>query len=88
MFANKCRKWRGQVYIHAWLETYDRQLSDTLAGKLYFPSMMWVSTSFGVPQANGDRPVVIMNKMTPRLHTSMGGVEKGEKVRVREGVRE
>ena len=44
---------------------------------MYFPSIMCVRTSLAVPQANGDRPVIIMYRMTPRLHTSE-----------REGVRE
>ena len=32
--------------------------------------MMWVRVSLGPPDAKGDLPVINMNRMTPRLHTS------------------
>ena len=49
-------------------------------------------TSLAVPHANGDRPVIIMKRITPRLHTSErergeGGGREGERGG-REGGRE
>ena len=60
----------------------------TLAGKLYLPSMMCVRTSLAVPHAKGDRPVIIMKRITPRLHTSGERERERERERESEGERE
>ena len=56
------------VYQHF---SYFLQLAVMCDGRWYFPSIMCVRVSLGPPDANGDRPVIIMNRMTPRLHTSI-----------------
>ena len=49
---------------------YCLQVSVTCVGRWYFPSIMCVSVSLTPPDANGDFPVIIIKRMTPRLHTS------------------
>ena len=51
--------------------THCLQASETPGGRRYLPSMILVRVSPAPPYAKGDLPVISMNKITPRLHTSV-----------------
>lgn len=52
--------------------TYFLHWSDTCAGHWYLPSIIRARISPAPPYAKGEWPVMSMNRMTPKLHTSEG----------------
>lgn len=57
-------------HVHVYHQTYFRHDSVTWLGTWYLASMICVRVSLAPPEAKGECPVINMNRITPKLHTS------------------